>query len=73
MTLTKRFGVDAGTQVPLSVANAQAARASIAMREREDAAADAAAQAVMRTLKGADRAPKRSTKALRAQGKRKEV
>lgn len=70
MTLTKRFGVEAGAQVPLSVANAQAAQAGAAMREREDAAAEAAARAVARTLKGADVTRKRSTKALRAQGKR---
>lgn len=71
MSQKKRFGVSAGAQVPLSVANKQAAQASAALREREYAAADAAAQAVSRVLKGADGAPKRSTKALRAPVKSK--
>ncbi len=71
MSLTKQFGVSAGEQVPLDVANKQAAQASAASRKLEQAAADAAAQAVARVLKGSDGKPNRSTKALRAPSKRR--
>ena len=71
MSLNKKYGVRAGEQVPLSVANLQAGEVSAALRERQDEAAQAAADAVQRVLGGASNAPQRTRKALRAPGKRK--
>jgi hypothetical protein len=71
MPQTKRFGVSAGAQVPLDVANKHASLASAAIGDLEHAAADAAAQAVARVLKGAGGGSGRSTKTARATSKRK--
>lgn len=66
MSLPKKYGVRPGDQVPLSVANRQAALASQALRARQEAAADAAATAVAKALKGSAPKPARSPRALRA-------
>lgn len=71
MTLHKTYGVRAGEQVTLDVANKQAAETSAALREREHAAAAAAARAVERVLKGTGGKPRSDAKALRAPAARR--
>ena len=69
MSMNKKYGVRAGEQVPLRVANLQAGEVSASLRERQDEAAQAAADAVQRVLGGAPSTPQRTRKALRASGK----
>ena len=65
MARKSRFGVPAGEQVSLHAANTQAAQVSRALSERDRAAADAAAEAVARALKGTDREVKLTVKPRR--------
>ena len=70
MSMAKKYGVKRGEQVPLAIANKQAAELSGALAERERTVAEAAATAVRRVLKGGEPQPKRTHKALRAPVKR---
>lgn len=69
MSLTKIYGVRAGAQVPLDVANKQSTKVSDALRERETLAAEAASAAVEKALKEHETRPKRQGRPLRAPAK----
>lgn len=69
MSLTKIYGVRAGAQVPLDVANKQSSQVSDALREREALAASAAEAAVEKALKQHETRSKRLGRTLRAPAK----